>query len=119
MDDDQFKHNCIVDQKSIGTFFPSSLLTNSGVSFSVDNIISRLISDELNLEATALTPTLSLSLRQTSSIIFYEFIWRCMRKAQLLPKKDVMVIFPKLTRERRSGDTINLGRIKMGLFYQD
>ena len=96
MDDDQFKHNCIVDQKNIGTFFPRSLLTNSGVSFSVDNIISRLISDELNLEATALTSTLRLSLHQTSSIIFYEFIWRCMRKAQLLPKMDVKLSFLSL-----------------------
>jgi hypothetical protein len=119
-DDERFKHPCITSQKKIaGTFFTSLFSGNYDVKFSVDKIVSDLISDELNLEATELTTTLRFSARQISSIEFYSFVWRCMRKAQLLPKMDVKAIFPRLTRQRRSNDTTKLGRIKLEIICQD
>jgi hypothetical protein len=54
----------ITSQKKIaGTFFTSLLSGNYDVKFSVDKIVSELISDELNLEVTELTTTLRFSAR--------------------------------------------------------
>jgi hypothetical protein len=97
----------------MNTSFASTILRNVNVHLSVDDILSRLISDELNLEVTQLTSVLRLSLSQTTSLPFYSFGWRCMRKAQLMCKMDAGRIFPKVSSQQRSNDTVNLGRVKL------
>jgi hypothetical protein len=111
--DIQFKHSSIKNQMSVNASFASTILLQSNINLSVDNVLSRLIADELNLEVTEITCRLRLSFSQTTSPIFYNFVWRCMRKAQLMPQKDVRAIFPKVSRQQRSEDTANLGRIKL------